>query len=311
MIADKTLIGLVIDDRFEILSASGEGGMGSIYKARNLELDRVVAIKLLHATLLKDRENRARFDREGKILAELSHQHITTFHHIGVWKNQHPYIVMEYLEGSTLRDSINSINRLPLERALNVTVQICDAMNFAHSRGVIHRDLKPNNIMLLEQPKVDFVKMLDFGLARLQSPPAGAKLTRTGALIGSMYYMSPEQCQGENADNRSDIYALGCVLFESVSGEPPVVADNPIAIMHKHVHDTPPSLSAKLGKQIPREFDDILLKAMAKDPADRYQTMDEFRHDLQLLQWGKTRDIKASQKRSQRSFFGIKLPRRY
>ncbi len=219
---------------------------------------------------------------------------------------------MEYLEGCTLRDVINKHTRLPLDRALNVIVQVCDAMNFAHQHGVVHRDMKPNNVMLLDEPKPDFVKLLDFGLARLHAAPgeSGAKLTRTGALIGSMYYMSPEQCQGMEADSRADIYALGCMLYEIISGEPPVVADNPIAMMQKHVHDTPISLSIKLGqKNIPRELDDILRKAMAKEPAARYQTMEEFRHDLQLLQWGKTRDIKAStDRRSVLNFFGLRLP---
>ncbi|MBY0550971.1 MAG: serine/threonine protein kinase [Candidatus Obscuribacterales bacterium] len=314
MLFEKTLVGSVIDDRFEILAAAGEGGMGSIYKARHMEWDdRIVAIKMLHPTLLGDKESRARFEREGKILSSFVHPHVTSFHHFGIWKKQFPYIVMEYIEGQSLRDVLTADLRLPLDRTLKLCVQMCDALSFAHAQGVVHRDLKPNNVMVLNKPTKDFLKLVDFGLARLEPQPGKSrtKLTRTGALIGSMYYMSPEQCQGYDADNRSDIYALGCVFYEMMSGEPPMVADNPIALMQKHVNESPVALTDKLRQRFPRGLDDVLFKAMAKDPVLRYQTMDELKYDLQMLQWGKTRDIKASQgRRNSMTFFGLRLPRR-
>lgn len=312
MVFEKTLLGRVIDDRFQILSEAGEGGMGSIFKAKHLEWDdRVVAIKMLHHTLLGDKESRARFEREGKILSSFVHPHVTSFHHFGIWNKRFPYIVMEYVEGISLRDLLTKELRLPLDRCLTISTQICDAMQFAHSQGVVHRDLKPNNVMILDKPTPDYVKLVDFGLARLQPQPGrvGAKLTRTGALIGSMYYMSPEQCQGNDADNKSDIYSLGCAVYEMMSGEPPMVADNPIALMQKHVHEHPAPLADKLRKRVPRQLDDILFKAMAKDPAERYQSMEDLKYDLQMLQWGKMRNIKASKgRRSTLNLFGLRIP---
>ena len=292
--------GTIVDDRYEIRRSIGEGGMGSVYCAVEIELAREVAIKILHQGLLADTEQRVRFERERKILASLSHPSILTFFRFGVWQNVHPYIVMEYLQGKSLREELDQKGKLKPERCVYLAHQISDALQAAHNLGIVHRDLKPSNIVLQETPEGGNVKILDFGLARiLTGDGANQRLTQTGMLVGSVYYMSPEQCLGKPVDHRSDIYSLGCVLYEAAAGIPPLSADNPIGLLHKHATELPCSLSSVLQpcvqaeRELLQSFDAILFKAMAKDPAARYQSMNEFSSDLKLLGSGRLREISA------------------
>lgn len=321
--------GILIDGRYEVQGHLGDGGMGSVFKAHELELERTVAIKLLHADLLNAGEQRARFEREGKVLSTISHPNLLSCYRFGVWQGK-PYIVMEYLEGKSLRqllcggaeDTLAPIDSgamlLPVaevtpfswQRAVRIAISICEGMHYAHAHGIIHRDLKPNNIVLVETDGVEVVKVVDFGLARvLDDSTAGKKkqhLTMTGAVMGTLSYLSPEQCTGQRGDHRSDIYALGCMLYELIAGVAPFYSENPIAIMQKHAAEAPPKLPARL--QVPVELNGILRKALAKKPEDRYQTMLEMQVDLDNLSNGRLEEIEVTVPKEARTKWQRTLP---
>lgn len=273
--------GQLVDGRYELKTAIGAGGMGSVFKAVDIVLGRTIAIKLLHEHL-----DRKRFLREGKILSQLSHPNIVAFYRFGLWHGKLPFMAMEYIEGKSLRAVLTESDRLPPARCMAIGIQVCDALAAAHTAGIIHRDLKPDNIMLVSDDNDScLVKVLDFGLAKLfaESLPAD-KLTGSGALIGSIHYMSPEQCLGKSTDPRSDIYSLGCVLYELLSGHAPLVADSPIAMVHLHANQLPEPLQSTTGSiDMPGKINAVLFKAMAKLPESRYQTIGQLRDDLELL----------------------------
>lgn len=288
--------GSIFEEAYLILNRIGQGGMGSIYKAKELELERVVAIKILRPDLMEEEEQRIRFRREGKLLSELSHRNILRFFRFGLRDGTVPYIVMEYIDGESLSDLLAESGGLTLSRTLFVISRVCEAMYFCHSHGIIHRDLSPSNIMIGARPDSDDVKVLDFGLAH-SVDGRGARLTQTGALLGCVHYMSPEQCNGATTDLRSDIYSLGCVLFQCLAGEPPFRADSPVGLMHKHQTAPPPQVSprgvaADAHEQETLLFvDAIIAKAMAKEPAARYQTMKEFGSDIKSLLDGRIDEL--------------------
>ena len=263
--------------------------MGTVYKARDTLLDRVVALKVLDNNRLTDANSRARFEREGIIVSSLKNEHIVTFFNFGISEQDIPFIAMEYLTGETLRTVLDRESALDWKRALNIAVQICDALGYAHERGIIHRDLKPENIMLLKEIEGDSVKVLDFGLATVL-PGTGAelqKLTATGKLMGTLKYMSPEQCTGKALDQRSDIYSLSCLIYETVMGEAPYQAASDFALVSQHTSGSPKPFSSFPNKSVPVELESVLLKGMAKDPAARYQSMFDLKGDLQNLIAGK------------------------
>lgn len=278
--------GTLFADRYEIVSQIGHGGMGSIYKAKELDLNRFVALKILHTGLLQDEDSLRRMEREAKVIAALNHRNILIFYRFGVWAKHAPYIAMEHLEGRSLRSLLDEQGKLGVDRCISLALQVCDAMAYAHQHGIVHRDLTPNNIMLVADPEPDTVKIIDFGLARLlpSSGQTNQHLTQTGVLIGSVFYMSPEQCLGKKSDCRSDIYSLGCVLYEALTGKPPLTADNPIGLMHKHVNEQPEPLYDVLPRSSRVEaLNAILRKAMAKQPDERYQTMEVLAADLSRI----------------------------
>lgn len=278
--------GTIVDNRYALLRELGSGGMGTVYQARELELDRIVAIKILHSTLQTEEQNRLRFEREGKVLACVSHAHLLRFYRFGLWKHRWLYIAMEYVEGRSLRQLLLEQPELSIERCINITVQACEAMESAHRSGIVHRDLSSNNIMLLDRQD-DFIKVIDFGLSLLAGSDAekDQRLTGTGVLIGSLYYMSPEQCSGKKADQRSDIYALGCILYQLLAGIPPFDAPNPIALIYQHTSGVPLPLS-NFRKDLPAGLENLTLRAMAKEPENRYQSMSEMCMDLKLVASG-------------------------
>ncbi len=281
----KSLIGATIANRYEIISVAGAGGMGTVFKAKQLDLERFVAIKVLDPDLVSDSQSRLRFEREAKSLSTLSHANIAAFYSYGVLDNSMPYIVMEFVEGKSLSSVIADDGAMPIHRVIRVASQIAEAVAFAHSNGIIHRDLKPANILLLEKPERDFVKLLDFGLARLEpsSQISGQKLTNTGELIGTPQYLSPEQCMGQAADARSDIYSLSCIMFEMYCGVPPFQAENPIGFIHKHVKETPVFPKKKNANEQTTALESLILKGLEKEPNDRYQTLAELSADLQKI----------------------------
>lgn len=265
--------GDVIDDRYRIVSTLGKGGMGTVFKAEQLDVHRTVAIKVMHESQLNDDDAEKRFFRECKLLSKLSHINIMSLYGITLNSEGTPLAISEYLNGATLREELSKC-AMPWQRAVRVAVQVCDAMKYAHENGVLHRDLKPENIMLLPVPEPDHVKVMDFGLSKLIDVSNSQKLTKTGLLMGSPHYMSPEQGLGK-ADQRSDIYALACILFEMLSGEKLFDADTGIGIMYLQANA---SCTEKLKqlKTVPAGLQACLQHALEKDPEKRYQSMEDF-----------------------------------
>lgn len=293
------LVGSIVEESYEILEPIGDGGTSSVFRARELGLDRIVALKFLRTDLIDDIEWRKRFLREGKILAALKHPNILQCYRLGVCSAAGasetaglPYIAMEYLQGSTLQQVLNEQGPLSVERVLNLVLQICAGMEAAHNQEIVHRDLKPANIMLVNQgDQPDFVKIVDFGLAHVERIDT-QNLTLTGELLGSVHYMSPEQCKGQRADARSDLYAIGCLLYEMITQRPPFDAENPIAMMHLHTNElpTPPH---ELIKSLPEGLSIVILKLLEKAAARRYQNVSELVHDLHLVRNNRGAEISA------------------
>ncbi len=276
--------GTLVDSRYEIIEQLGEGGIGTVLKARELGTERIVALKMLHLTLVGDKESLERFKREGAVLSLLEHPNILRCYRFGVWSDRLPYISMEFIDGLPL----NKIGPVTHTRALSIAKQICIAMAHAHEHGVVHRDLKPANIIVVRQAESDIIKVVDFGLAKVLPSAARVSqhLTQTGALLGSIYYMSPEQCLGKKADARSDIYSLGCMLYELLNGAPPLVAETPVGMMHMHANiDPKPLHDRETG------INATVMRAMAKNPDRRFQSMHEFHSALQLITDGRGAEI--------------------
>lgn len=280
----------VLAERYEIIEQIGQGGMGVVYKARHLLMKRIVAIKMLHEMLVASEIARKRFDQEVQAISALNHPNILTVYDSGVTEDGKPFLVVEFLEGLTLQELLDTSERLPVERAIPIFKQACSGLFEAHEKGIIHRDIKPSNFMLVkvgDQP--DFLKILDFGIAKLVHE--GAKdtvgLTVTGEVFGSPLYMSPEQCRGTTLDKRSDIYSLGCVMYRTLTGVSPFVAPDLPACLYKQVHEQPASFDEVCPElNLPKQLQDIVFKAMAKEPQDRYENMSEMRQALEDFEKG-------------------------
>ncbi|GGK54778.1 Stk1 family PASTA domain-containing Ser/Thr kinase [Nocardia camponoti] len=267
-----------LSSRYELGEIIGFGGMSEVHKARDLRLSRDVAIKVLRADLARDPTFYLRFKREAQNAAALNHPAIVAVYDTGeatVDNGPLPYIVMEYVEGDTLRDIVRSKGPIPPRKAMEIIADVCAALDFSHKAGIVHRDVKPANVMI---NRAGAVKVMDFGIARAIADAANP-MTQTSAVIGTAQYLSPEQARGETVDARSDVYSLGCVLFEVLTGQPPFIGDSPLAVAYQHVKEDPP-LPSTVNPNVPRELDSVILKAMAKNPANRYQTAAEMRADL-------------------------------
>ncbi|MFW3171534.1 Stk1 family PASTA domain-containing Ser/Thr kinase [Geodermatophilus sp. CPCC 206100] len=268
----------LLGERYEIGGVLGRGGMAEVHRGRDLRLGREVAVKVLRHDLARDPSFQVRFRREAQAAASLNHPAIVAVYDTGedrTTSGATPYIVMEYVEGQTLRDVLRGEGVLPPERAMSLTADICGALDFSHRNGIVHRDVKPGNVMITPEGSV---KVMDFGIARAVSDSA-ATMTSTAAVIGTAQYLSPEQARGEGVDARSDVYSVGCLLYELVTGAPPFTGDSPVAVAYQHVREDP-RLPSSINPAIPPELDAILLKAMSKNPANRYQSAAEMRNDL-------------------------------
>ncbi|MCX8037201.1 MAG: protein kinase [Candidatus Sumerlaeia bacterium] len=266
------MTGQVVDGKFEILDEIGHGGMGIVYRARQISLDRIVALKMLSASLVDDPEFRNRFCQEAKIIARLSHPNILHVYDI-LDHGTDFWIVMEYLEGQSLRDVLREAGRLPIAKAVHIAAQVANGLAYAHSKGIIHRDIKPDNIMMLPD---DQVKIMDFGIAHLR----GSSIhTQTGVAMGTPQFMSPEQAAGKPVDARSDLYSLTVVLYRMLTGELPFTADSPVAVALKHVQEPPPRPS-RINPAISPGLDALVLKGLAKKPEERFQSAEEMREAL-------------------------------
>jgi eukaryotic-like serine/threonine-protein kinase len=269
----------LLGGRYELDGIVGRGGMAEVFRARDIRLDRIVAVKTLRDDLARDQTFQARFRREAQSAASLNHPSIVAVYDTGEDMLGHtpvPYIVMEYVDGRTLRDLLRDDRRLLPERALEITDGVLRALDYSHRNGIVHRDIKPGNVMLT---RAGDVKVMDFGIARAVSD-SQATMTQTAQVIGTAQYLSPEQARGERVDARSDLYSTGCLLYELLVGRPPFTGDSPVAIAYQHVRENPVPPS-RLDPEIPQWADSIVLKAMAKSPADRYQSAGEMRSDIQ------------------------------
>ena len=271
------LEGTSIDGKYLVVSMIGRGGMGTVYSAVQSDLNRKVVIKFLNLDFLNDPDKLARFEQEGKMLASLQHKNLVKLYSIGIYAERIPYLVMEAIDGQSLADELKILSKLSWQRSLDIAKQACLAMTYAHEKGILHRDLKPDNIMLASTPQADSVKIIDFGLARLIERSGQITLTETGALLGSPLYMSPEVCSGLRPDQRSDVYSLACVLYECLAGHPPFVDDNAVALLYKHKNELPQNLIHEIGdSSCPPHLDAVILKALEKLPEQRFQSMQEF-----------------------------------
>jgi beta-lactam-binding protein with PASTA domain/predicted Ser/Thr protein kinase len=268
----------VLGDRYEIEGVLGQGGMAKVFQGHDNVLGRPVAVKVLSPQFAGDQQFVARFRREAQAAAALNHPNIVSVFDTGSQNDVH-YIVMEHVRGRTLRDTIRAEGPLLPERAAEIAEAVARALSSAHEAGLVHRDIKPGNIMLTSDGEV---KVMDFGIARTAT---GDTLTQTAAVLGTASYLSPEQAQGESVDGRSDIYSLGCVLYEMLTGNPPFTGDSPVAIAYKHVRDDPVPPS-RINKDVPKDLDAVVMKSMAKNPANRYQSADELRQDLERVLQG-------------------------
>ncbi len=264
--------GTTIDDRYEIVSTLGVGGFGTVVKARQIQFDRFVAVKLLKTTMLEDPEGLPRFEREAKAINALKHKNIVGFYGYGVWLNA-PYMVMEFIEGKSLEQMIID-GKLEPNRALKIIAQVFEALDFAHRHGVVHRDLKPSNIMIVTDSNgFEVVKIIDFGLARLMPSYGvpGQKLTETGYALGTCHYMAPEQARGLQVDQRADIYSAGCILQQALTAKLPFDAADNVAIMYKHLDEQSPPITQSLGESTQTSALQTLIdNCLAKKPEDRY-----------------------------------------
>jgi len=264
----------VLGERYELGEGIGVGGMAEVFRGRDIRLGRDVAVKVLRADLAREPAFQGRFRREAQAAAGLNDPCIVSVFDTGETDGV-PYIVMEYVEGRTLRDILQSEGRLLPQRALEVVADVCTALDVAHAAGIVHRDINPGNVMLTPRGEV---KVMDFGIARAIADTSST-MTQTAAVMGTAAYLSPEQARGENVDLRSDIYSTGCMLYELVTGTPPFTGDSPVAVAYQHVREEPTPPSA-YDDTLPSSVDAVVLKAMAKRPDQRYQSADEMREDL-------------------------------
>lgn len=266
------MIGTVLGGRYELLELIGTGGMADVYKARCVLLNRIVAVKILKKDLEGGEEFLQRFNVEAQSAARITHPNIVSIFDIGEENEMH-YIVMEYVDGITLKKYINEKGKLDYKEALNIAYQICDALEAAHEKNIVHRDIKPHNILITDDNEV---KVADFGIARSGT---GKTLSSGNDILGSVHYISPEQAKGDVVDRRSDIYSLGIVMYEMITGNVPFDADTPVAVAMKQINEYPDNIISD-DLKIPYGIQQIIFKAIAKQPEMRYQNAAEMKHDL-------------------------------
>jgi serine/threonine protein kinase/tetratricopeptide (TPR) repeat protein len=285
-------LGTILADRYQIVALLGQGGMGVAYKARDLRSDQFVALKFLSPDRLANPKDIARFKREATTASKLQHSGIAHVLDFGLLEDSQPYLAMEFVAGTTLAQRIESAGQLPMQETVDVFIQVCDALAYAHANKVLHRDIKPSNIIVARWNSGSVqAKLLDFGIAKfirstdIDSPhDVSQKLTESGEILGSPFYMSPEQARGDRLDARSDLYSLGCALYESLTASPPHLGQTALATILKRETDKPLSMSeASLGKTFPAQLEAIVSKLLQTRPADRYQSALEVKGDLEKL----------------------------
>ncbi len=276
----------ILGGQYQVLEKIGTGGMGSVYKASQPAMNRMVAIKILHPKLANRKDLTSRFRREARAMSQLSHPNTVKVFVYGEMEDDGSlYIVMEMLEGRNLNQTVRKEGPIPSDRAIPILIQVCGALQEAHDLGIVHRDLKPENIFLARQGGInDFPKVLDFGLAKVterQMQPGSIILTQEGMVFGTPEFMSPEQAQGRTLDARSDIYSLAVILYELLTGKLPFTAKTPMEYIQKHVTEPIIPLSERVAdRQFPKGLDEVMARALSKKPEQRFQTAAEFAEAL-------------------------------
>ncbi|HXD30719.1 MAG TPA: protein kinase [Pyrinomonadaceae bacterium] len=280
------LVGELLAGKYRVEERLSIGGMGAVYRGTHILMGKTVAIKVLRPSLAADEKIVARFSREARAASKISHPHALSVTDFGEDEGGVVFLIMEFLNGPTLKQLIRKEGPLPLVRAVEIMRQVGSALDAAHAVGVVHRDLKSDNIMLINATGADYAKVLDFGIAKIQEPIGAedSSLTSPDLIIGTPQYMSPEQCsQSDQIDSRSDIYSLGIILFEMLVGHVPFLADSPTAVMLKHLQQTPPSVLAE-RKDLPTGVGTVVAKALSKKKEDRYQTAGAMVEDLVIAE---------------------------
>jgi eukaryotic-like serine/threonine-protein kinase len=280
------LIGKTLSTKYRVIERLGGGGTGEVFKAENVKLQQLVAIKLLKASP-QDSDAAgipARFEQEARAAAELSHRNIISVTDFGFLGDGSPYVVMDYFPGTSLADTISRNGPLAPDQAVVLFIQICDGLIHAHSKSILHRDIKPSNIMLIEEDGGHEAKLIDFG----GSQSLNVLDRASGAdLVGSPFYMSPEQCQGQILDERSDIFSLGCTMFEALTGKPPFLGENVMSTIYKRMNEKAPRLSdAAPTREFPSALEKIVARSLEQNHERRYQTAAHLKQDLLALQQG-------------------------
>ncbi|MBS1953045.1 MAG: serine/threonine protein kinase [Cyanobacteria bacterium SZAS-4] len=277
-------LGETLDGRYQVVEILGRGGMGTVFRAINLSLNKPVAVKALHMSL--DQFAEMRFKQEIKAMSMLSHPHLISVLDAGTTPGGTPYFVMEFLDGPALGDLLKTQGVLPDVRAIRMFIQMADALAYAHEQGIIHRDLKPNNVVVLSNRGKDFIKLVDLGIAKLLTPGDQQGLTVTGEIFGSPIYMSPEQCSAKDVDARSDIYSLGCLMFETICGEPPIKGGSALETFNLHMTSEAPLLSAVPGMHMTpalKALEPVIARCVRIRPEERIQTMAELSEALERI----------------------------
>ncbi|MDZ4838136.1 MAG: serine/threonine-protein kinase [Candidatus Melainabacteria bacterium] len=280
------LIGKIIGGHYVILELIGEGGMSQVYKAKHMLLNRTVAVKYILPKYVYDLPSVKRFQQEAQAATALKHPNVCAVNEFGIDGEGRSYLVMDYIEGVSLAKILDQETKLNVDRALEIFAQVSDGLEHAHSKGVIHRDITPGNIVIVKEiDGSDCVKLVDFGIAKLVKAEGDDKpnLTRTGEIFGTPVYMSPEQCLGRNIDVRSDVYSLGCVLYEAITGSQPFKGESSLEVMMAHVNGDAPTIPVTMAQARVRN---IVEQCMRKDPTARYQSVKDFRDDLLAVQSG-------------------------
>ncbi|HKA87987.1 MAG TPA: serine/threonine-protein kinase, partial [Haliangiales bacterium] len=279
MVAGQTpsMLGQILDGRWRVIKKLGEGGMGEVYVAEHIHIEKKVAMKLLRAEVLGNAEAVSRFYQEARSASTIGHENIIQIEDFGKLPDGRVYMLMEYLLGAPLNEMI-AREPLPLGRALDVVIQVCRGLSAAHAKGITHRDMKPENVYVTQKDGRDLPKILDFGIAKVQHGDTAQNLTQAGTIYGTPFYMAPEQALGGRMDHRVDIYAMGIILYEVFCGVLPFKGETFMGILTQHITmqpDPPSVVAAQNGRQMPPELEQIILKAIRKNADERYQSMNE------------------------------------